>query len=145
MPKCDFNNIEIALWHGCSPVNMLHIFRIPLLKNTPERLLLYICLFFSVCLCLTLYTSLSLSLYLYFSVSLYLSLHFTLSISVSLSLSFCMSHSLNLSLSLCLSLSFNVSFCQCLFLLLSSNKYTITLLCPPPSLAEYVLFVCLTV
>ena len=32
MPKCDFikiasNFIEVALWHGCSPVNLLHIFR----------------------------------------------------------------------------------------------------------------------
>ena len=26
MPKCDFNNsIEIRLWHGCSPVNLMHI------------------------------------------------------------------------------------------------------------------------
>ena len=26
MPKCDFNNsIEITLWHGCSPVNLMHI------------------------------------------------------------------------------------------------------------------------
>ena len=35
MPKCDF---KIALWHGCSPVNLLHIFRIP--KNTSGRLIL---------------------------------------------------------------------------------------------------------
>ena len=41
MPKCDFNKvallcnfIEIALLHGCSPVNLLHIFRTPFLKNT---------------------------------------------------------------------------------------------------------------
>ena len=34
MPKCDFNKvakqsnfIEIALWHGCPPVNLMHIFR----------------------------------------------------------------------------------------------------------------------
>ena len=32
MPKCDFNKllcnfIEITLRHGCSPVNLLHIFR----------------------------------------------------------------------------------------------------------------------
>ena len=26
MPKCDFNFIEIALRHGCSPVNVMHIF-----------------------------------------------------------------------------------------------------------------------
>ena len=32
--------IEIALRHGCSPVNLLHIFRTPFLKNTFERLLL---------------------------------------------------------------------------------------------------------
>ena len=37
MPKCDFNKfvllcnfIEITLWLGCSPVNLLHIFRTPL-------------------------------------------------------------------------------------------------------------------
>ena len=30
-PKCDFNKFnftEITLWHGCSLVNLLHIFRI---------------------------------------------------------------------------------------------------------------------
>ena len=32
--------IEIALRHGCSPVNLLHIFRTPFLKNTSWRLLL---------------------------------------------------------------------------------------------------------
>ena len=35
MPKCDFNK-----W--CSPVNYLHIFRIPFPKNTPGRLLLVV-------------------------------------------------------------------------------------------------------
>ena len=35
MSKCDLCNfIEITLWHGCSPVNLLHIFRTPFLKNT---------------------------------------------------------------------------------------------------------------
>ena len=29
---CNF--IEIALWHRCSPVNLLHIFKTPFLKNT---------------------------------------------------------------------------------------------------------------
>ena len=44
MPKRDFksNFIEIALWHGCSPVNLLHIFRAPLPNNTSGRLLLKI-------------------------------------------------------------------------------------------------------
>ena len=32
MPKCDFN--KVALWHGCSPVNLLHVFRTPFRKNT---------------------------------------------------------------------------------------------------------------
>ena len=47
-PKCDFNKvaycsfIESALWHGCSPVNLLHIFRTPFPKNNYELLLLYI-------------------------------------------------------------------------------------------------------
>ena len=41
MPKCDFSKvIEIALRHGCSPVNLLHIFRAPPPKNTSRRLLL---------------------------------------------------------------------------------------------------------
>ena len=47
MPKCDFNKvallcyfIEIALRHGCSPVNLLCIFKTPFLKNTSGRLLL---------------------------------------------------------------------------------------------------------
>ena len=33
---------EITLWHGCSPVNLLHIFRTPFTKNTSGGLLLYI-------------------------------------------------------------------------------------------------------
>ena len=50
--KCGFktfqsNFIEIALRHGCSPVNLLHNFRTPFLKNTSGWLLLlllnYIC------------------------------------------------------------------------------------------------------
>ena len=45
MSKCDFNKvarnfIEIVLWHGCSPVNLLHIFRTPFSKNTSGGLLL---------------------------------------------------------------------------------------------------------
>ena len=36
---CNF--IEIALRHGCSPINLLHIFRTPFLKSTSGRLLLY--------------------------------------------------------------------------------------------------------
>ena len=45
MLKCDYkmllcNFIEIALRHGCSPVNVLHIFRTPYLKSTSEGLLL---------------------------------------------------------------------------------------------------------
>ena len=44
--KCDFNKvannfIEIKLWHGCSPINLLHIFRTPFPKNTSEGLLLH--------------------------------------------------------------------------------------------------------
>ena len=39
MPKCDFNFIKIALRHGCSPVNLLHISRTPFPKNTSGRLL----------------------------------------------------------------------------------------------------------
>ena len=40
MPKCDFNKValqillKIKLWHRCSPVNLLHIFRNPFSKNT---------------------------------------------------------------------------------------------------------------
>ena len=40
--KLQSNFIEIAFWHGCSPVNFLHIFRTPFLKNTSEWLLLII-------------------------------------------------------------------------------------------------------
>ena len=36
---CNF--IEIALRHGCSPVNLLHIIRTPFHKNTAGGLLLY--------------------------------------------------------------------------------------------------------
>ena len=35
---CTF--FEITLWHGSSPVNLLHIFRTPFLKNTSGGLLL---------------------------------------------------------------------------------------------------------
>ena len=35
------NFIEITHWHGCSPVNLLHIFRTPFLKGTSWWLLLY--------------------------------------------------------------------------------------------------------
>ena len=38
IPMFDF---EIALWHGWSPVNLVHIFRAPFPKNTCGRLLLY--------------------------------------------------------------------------------------------------------
>ena len=43
--KCEFNNlhinlIEITLHHGCSPVNLLRIFRTPFHRNTSGELLL---------------------------------------------------------------------------------------------------------
>ena len=51
MPKCNFNKvamqsnfIEIALRHGCSLVNLLHIFRTPFSKNTFGRIFLNIIL-----------------------------------------------------------------------------------------------------
>ena len=37
--KIQSNFIEITLRHGCSPVNLVHIFSIPFLKNTSGRLL----------------------------------------------------------------------------------------------------------
>ena len=41
MPKRDFNKVaEITLRHGCSPVNLLYIFRTPFIKNTSGWLLL---------------------------------------------------------------------------------------------------------
>ena len=45
MPKCDFNNVAsnfigITFRHGCSPADLLHIFRTPLLKDTSGWLLL---------------------------------------------------------------------------------------------------------
>ena len=45
MLKCNVhevacNFIEIALQHGCSPVNVLHIFRTPSYNNTSGELLL---------------------------------------------------------------------------------------------------------
>ena len=38
--KLQSNFIEITLWHGCSPVNLLNLFRIPFSKNTDRGLLL---------------------------------------------------------------------------------------------------------
>ena len=35
---CNFT--EFTLWHGCSPINLLYIFRTPLTKNTSGGLLL---------------------------------------------------------------------------------------------------------
>ena len=40
--KLQGNFIEITLWHGCSPFNLLHIFRTPFYKNTSGVLLLHI-------------------------------------------------------------------------------------------------------
>ena len=47
MPKCDFNKVakqsnsnEITLWHRCSTVNLLHLFRTSFPKNNFGRLLL---------------------------------------------------------------------------------------------------------
>ena len=46
MPKCMQSNcIEITFRHGCSPVNLLHIFRTLLLRNTSGQLLLTITIF----------------------------------------------------------------------------------------------------
>ena len=47
MPKCDLiellcNFIEITLRHGCSPVNLLLIFRTPFPRNTSGGLLLVV-------------------------------------------------------------------------------------------------------
>ena len=42
--KLLWNFIEITLWHGCSPVNLLHIFRTSFPKNTFGWLLLKIIL-----------------------------------------------------------------------------------------------------
>ena len=39
------NFIEITLHHGCSPVNLLHIFRTPFPKNTYGGLLLHMCMY----------------------------------------------------------------------------------------------------
>ena len=45
MPMCDFNKvakhfIEIARWHGCSPVNLLHVFKAPFPENNSAGLFL---------------------------------------------------------------------------------------------------------
>ena len=42
IPKCDFNSnfVEITLRHGCSTVNLKHIFRGPFPRNTSGWLLL---------------------------------------------------------------------------------------------------------
>ena len=39
--KLQSNFIESTLRHGCSPVNLLHIFRTPFPRNTSQWLLLY--------------------------------------------------------------------------------------------------------
>ena len=40
--KLQSNIIKITLRHGCSPVNLVHIFRTPFLRNTQGWLLLYL-------------------------------------------------------------------------------------------------------
>ena len=47
MPKYDFNKVAKQLRHGCSPVNLLHIFRTPFSRNSSEWLLLLLvpCIF----------------------------------------------------------------------------------------------------
>ena len=52
--KLQSNFIEITLQHGCPPVNLLHVFRTPFLKNTSVWLLLKL---FLSCLNLILTTS----------------------------------------------------------------------------------------
>ena len=39
--KVQSNFIEITLWHGCSPINLLHISRTPFPKNTSGGLLFF--------------------------------------------------------------------------------------------------------
>ena len=46
--KLQSNFIEIALLHGCSPVNLQHFFRAPFYKNTYGRLLLFVVVY---CIC----------------------------------------------------------------------------------------------
>ena len=38
MPMCDYSFFEIILWHGCSLVRLMYIFKTP--KNTSRELLL---------------------------------------------------------------------------------------------------------
>ena len=47
MSKCQSNFIEYTLRHGCSPVNLRHIFRRPFPKNTSWWLLLILLDFFT--------------------------------------------------------------------------------------------------
>ena len=72
---CNF--IEITLWHGCSPVNLLHIFRTPLTKNSSGWLLLLIpvtlgwCFYFPTILSISLlrsFSSITLDEVLYFGI-----------------------------------------------------------------------------
>ena len=44
----NFNFIEIALWHGCYPVNFQHIFRTPFPRNASGWLLLLFTPFFFI-------------------------------------------------------------------------------------------------
>ena len=32
MPKCVFNKVDLTLWHGCFPANLLYIFKTHFLK-----------------------------------------------------------------------------------------------------------------
>ena len=50
-PKCNFNKVSKQLWRGCSPVNLLHIFRAPFPINTSGWLLLEIAGYFHIFNC----------------------------------------------------------------------------------------------
>ena len=62
VPKCDINKvaklqsnlIEIALWHGWSPVNLMHIFRTPFLKNISGGMFLSFDTWYYIAICATL-------------------------------------------------------------------------------------------
>ena len=50
MPKFDFNKVAKQLWHGCSSVNLLHIFRTSFPEKNSGGLFLQLLFFMNLAL-----------------------------------------------------------------------------------------------
>ena len=85
--KCNFN--KITLRHGCSPVNLLHIFRKTsksTFGGTVSAYYIYISIYIYIYLYISIYIYISIYLYIYISIYLYIYIYIYIYIYLSLSL-----------------------------------------------------------